>query len=160
MKSLYESILKSVSAGKDSDECFRKVFMQAISKAFGNYIYEKGLEVYVNGNYARAYYPLVKGRERIFTTRYFEYCIANFIDELGDCKEPYYAYEGQTRKNNIDDIDEQVPIRTKIYLNCKVPLWRNMPYFFIGVFKDESTDKPAWLCIDADSDQIKKLYNK
>ncbi len=160
MRSLYESILKSVGAGKDSDECFRKVFMQAISKAFGNFIYEKGLEVYVNGDYARAEYPLVKGRERAFTTRYFEHCIENFIDELGDCREPYYAYEGQTRKNNIDDVDEQVPIRTKIYLNCKVPLWENMPYFFIGVFKDASTDQPAWLCIDADSDQIKKLYNK
>jgi len=160
MKSLYESILKSVGAGKDSDECFRKVFMQAISKAFGNYIYEKGLEVYVNGNYARAYYPLVKGREREFVQKKFESCIKNFIKELGEYKEPYYAHEGITKKTNIDDIDEQVPIRTKIYLNCKVPLWENMPYFFIGVFKDASTDKPAWLCIDADSDQIKKLYKK
>jgi hypothetical protein len=160
MKSLYESILKSVGAGKDSDECFRKVFMQAISKAFGNYIYEKGLEVYVNGNYARAYYPLVKGRERIFTTRYFEPCLANFINELGDYREPYYAYEGQTRKNNIDDIDEQVPIRTKVYLNNDVPMWKDHSYFFIGVFKDGSTDQPAWLCIDADPGQIKKLYKK
>jgi hypothetical protein len=160
MTSLYESILKSMGAGKDSDDTFAKFFREAFNKTFGNYVYEKGLEVYIEGNYARAEYPLVKGRERIFTTRYFEPCLANFIEELGDCKEPYYAYEGQTRKNNIDDIDEQVPIRTKVYLNNDVPMWKDHSYFFIGVFKDASTDKPAWLCIDADPEQIKKLYKK
>ena len=160
MKTLYESILSSTGTGKDSDYAFAELFRKALSKTFGNYIYEKGLKVYLDGNYARAEYPLVKGRERIFTTRYFEPCLANFIEELGDCKEPYYAYEGQTRKNNIDDIDEQVPIRTKVYLNNDVPIWKDHSYFFIGVFKDASTDKPAWLCIDAVPEQIKKLYKK
>lgn len=160
MKTLYESILNSVGAGKDSDECFRRVFMQAISNAFGKYIYEKGLDVYIEGDYSRVYYPLVNGREREFTLKKFEPCIKSFVKELGEYKEPYYAQEGITRKNNIDDIDEPVPIRAKIYLNCKVPMWKNMPYFFIGVLKDASTNKPAWLCVDAISDQIKKLYNK
>lgn len=160
MKTLYESILKSIGAGKDSDECFRRAFIQAINKTFGNYIYEKGLEVYIEGNYARAEYPLVKGRERIFTTRYFEHCLANFINELGNCSEPYYVYEGKTHKNDIDDIDEQVPIRSRVYLNNKVPMWKDHSYFFISVFKDVSTNKPAWLCIDADPEQIKKLYKK
>ena len=59
MISLSESILKSVGAGKDSDEAFAKFFKEALNKSFGNYIYEKGLEVYIEGNYARAEYPLV-----------------------------------------------------------------------------------------------------
>lgn len=163
VESINESILGSVGAGKNSDECFRKVFITAISKSFGNYIYEKGLEVYVNGNYARVYYPLVKGRERIFTTKYFEYCIANFVDELGDCREPYYAQEGITRKNRIDDDDEQVLIRTKIYITGDVPMFKKIDvpdYLYIGVFKDPEINKPAYLCIDATPEQIKKLYNK
>ena len=146
--------------GKDSDYAFAEFFRKALSKTFGNYIYEKDLKVYLDGNYARAEYPLVKGREREFTLKKFEPCLANFIDELGDCNEPYYAYEGKTHKNDIDDEDEQVPIRSRVYLNNKVPMWKNHPYFFIGVFKDDSTDQPAWLCIDADPEQIKKLYKK
>ena len=160
MISLSESILKSVGAGKDSDEAFAKFFKEALNKSFGNYIYEKGLEVYIEGNYARAEYPLVKGRERIFTTRYFEYCIENLIDILGDCKDPYWAYEGTTRRNNIDDEDEQFPVRTKIYMGNKVPMWSKTPYFFIGISKDPSTNKPAFLDIDGDAEQIKKLYKK
>lgn len=160
MISLKESILSSTGTGKYSDYAFGEFFRKALSKTFGNYIYEKGLEVYIEGNYARAEYPLIKGRERVFTTRYFETCLANFINELGDSREPYYAYEGKTHKNDIDDIDEQVPIRSRVYLNNKVPMWKNHPYFHIGVFKDASTDKPAWLCIDADPEQIKKLYKK
>lgn len=160
MKSLYESILKSIGAGKDSDDTFAKFFKEALSKTFGNYIYEKGLEVYIEGNYARASYPLVKGHEREFTLKKFESCLESFVKELGNSKEPYYAQEGITRKNNIDDIDEQVPIRTKVYLNNDVPMWKDDSYFFIGVFKDANTDKPAWLCIDASPEQINKLYKK
>ena len=162
MKTLYESILSSTGTGKNSDEIFAKFFKEAINKAFGKFIYEKGLKVYIQGNYARAEYPLLmgKGKERDFTLKYFTYCVENFVDILGDCNEPYYAYEGQTTKNDIDDDDEQVPIRTRIYLNNEVPMWKGHSYFYIGVFKEPTTCKPAYLCIDADPEQIKKLYKK
>ena len=163
MKSLKESILSSTGAGKNSDEMFSKEFKKAFNNVFGMFVYEKGLETWTDGNYGRAQYPLVirnikSGRN--FVLHMFEDLIKDLVDELGDCREPYYAQEGITRKNRIDDEDEQVPIRTKIYITGDVPMFKKIDVLFIGVFKDPTTNEPAYLCIDATPDQIKKLFGK
>lgn len=136
MRSLYETILNSTNSGIENSGIFNKMFKKAFFKIFGNYIYEKKMDI----THMFAGGPTTI--EIPFTTR-SKQAITHFKDLVDDFAKELSVYKPETNvevHNPVGEGPERPKCEITVTFNNAPTTWKDEPYFVISVVKKEFDD--------------------